>query len=296
MATGLVTDIAQSEPAEFGILSPAATVTVDTSSNWSAGIDFETPNCAAQVRLNAICSAASGVTVVAPDTGAALFRRYLPFDIETEFLCSTFGFNFLDYEDKAELYMRLAQGKAIENELWTGRLAKQQTTLWGATSGHNGESFPNKWLASPETIDVTPTPGTAVKPKYGLALLEDALGDCGIGIKGVVHATRGVASALNLKASNGRLVTSLGNTVIAGVGYPGTAPNGSQPAGSAVWMYATGPVSVRLGPIQATPGNRNQSVNIANNQVDVFANRPAAVAWDSCCHYGVLVDLAADYA
>lgn len=296
MATdnGLVRDLTVAEPVDFGVLSGAATVIRDYDSDWSRGIDFETVNCRSHVRLNAICSTASGADVVPADSDA-LYMRYLPFDIEADFACSTFGFGFLDYEGTAREYLRLAEQKAIEYELWTGVLAKQQQAVW-VSGNHNGESFPNRWLASSAAVDVTPTPGTAVKAKYGLALLEDAIGDCGVGIKGTIHATRGVASALNLKSNGGKLVTSLGNNVIAGSGYTGSGPDGTMPTGTKVWAYATGPVSVRIGPAAATPGNRNQSVNVANNSVQVYASEPAAVSWDSCCHYAVLIDLALDYA
>lgn len=296
MATdnGLVEDLSVEEPADYGVLSPAATVIYDNSSDWSRGVDFETINCATNVRLSAICSTASGVDVVTAD-GGALYRRYMPFSIETDFSCSTFGFQHRDYEGVARGFMEAAQQKAVEHELWTGELSKQQAAVWNTTQ-HAGDTFPNRWLASSDAVDVTPTPGTAVKAKYALALLEDALGDCGAGIKGTIHATRGVASVLGLKDKNGALRTTLGNLVIAGAGYTGSGPNGTNPSGTQVWMYATGPVSVRLGPIVATPDRRNQSVNLANNTVQVYAARPGAVSWDSCCHFAVLVDLALDYA
>jgi len=296
MATnnGMVTDLAATEPSDFGVLSPAVQVVEDGSLNWSSGIDFPSVNCGTNIRLSAICSAASGVDVVEAEDGA-LYRRYLPFAIETTFKCSTFGIDARDDWQIARTFMEAAQQKAIEYELWTGELSKQQAALWGDPAQHNGESFPNRWLASSGAKDVTPTPGTAVKAKFGLALLEDALGDCGAGIKGTIHATRGVASALGLKDKNGALRTTLGNSVIAGAGYDGRGPTGAQPPGTSVWLYATGPVSVRLGDIVSTPDRRNQAVDIRNNAVQVYASRPAAVTWDSCCHFAVLVDLSLDY-
>lgn len=297
MATdnGLVTDVTVSEPADFGVLSPASTVEYDTDGDWGRGIDFETINCRASVRLNAICSTATGVQVVSPVSGAKTYQRYFPFDIEATFACSTFGFNAIDYEDTAKLFLSLAEQKAIEHELWTGELSKQELAVWDP-SAHNGEAFTNRWLASPDAIDVTPTPGTAVKLKYGLALLEGALGACGVGIKGTIHVPRTIASALQLKGVDGVLRTNLNDTVIAGVGYTGSGPDGTMPSGTQTWMYATGPVSVRVGPVVAVPDTRSQSTNIAINEIQVYASESAAVTWDSCCHYAVLVDLALDYA
>lgn len=291
---GLVADLTASEPALYGVLSPAASVVNDDSSDWVRGVQFETLNCATHIRLSALCSTASSINVVEAEDGS-LYSTYMPFAIETDFQCSTFGFKHRDYEQVARDFMEAAQQKAVEYELWTGASAKLQEAVWDEDQ-HGGDAFPNRWLASPSAVDVTPTPGTPVKVKYGLALLEKALGTCGAGIRGTIHVTRDVGSALNLKDKNGALRTSLGNTVIAGTGYTGTAPAGTAPAGTQVWMYATGPVSVRLGPIAATPDQRRQSVDLSNNSIKVYATRPAAVSWDSCCHYGVLVDLALDYA
>ena len=35
-----------------------------------------------------------------------------------------------------------------------------------------------------------------------------------------------------------------GNLVAAGAGYPGTAPDGSDPAAGTSWIYGTGPVFI----------------------------------------------------
>lgn len=287
--------VTKPEPAAFGLLSPAVPVVIDNSAHWLNRVNFLTVNCGVHVRLNSISSAVTGVDVVTPDPDAPLFRSYFPFDIEADFTASTFGFKYLDYDQIAKDYLELAQQKAIEFELWTGELAQKQKTVWD--TGNDSEAFPNQWLASTDAIDVTPA-AVAVKPKYALALLEQALADCGAGVAGVIHTTRDVASSLgvNLKVENKTLVTVLGNSVVAGTGYTGTGPDGTAAAGTAVWMYATGPVTVRLGPITATPDTRSQSVDVSKNTVHVYASRPAAVSWDSCCHYAVLVDLALDYA
>lgn len=290
-----VDSVTPTEPAAFGILSPAAPVVIDDSKYWSDRIDFET-TCGVHIRLSAINSAATGVDVI-NQGNQPNFRTYYPFDIEADFEASAVLANYWDYESIAKNYLELGQQKAVERELWSGALAQQQAAVW-VTGDHQGEAFPNKWLASTDATDVTPIPGTPVKTKHALALLEKALGDCGLGVKGVIHATCDVASTLglNLKVKDDALITTLGNSVVAGVGYTGSSPAGTLPVGTAVWMYATGPVTVRLGPITATPDDRSQSVDTRVNTVHVYSSRPAAVTWDSCCHFAVLVDLALDYA
>lgn len=286
-----VADATTAVPSDFGILSPAATVVSEAGTHWAAGFSYESLDCGTSVHLSSICSAASGTDPIVGDPDTR-WRDYLPFSIEVSFACTTWG--TLDYEAIAQARLEAAQQKAIEHEFWTGELAKLEQAQWDLDGV--AETFPNRFLASTDSVDVTPTPGTAVKPRYGLALLEKALGDCGTGVRGTIHATRDVASALNLPASNAVLKTPLGNTVIAGSGYTGSGPDGTIPSGQAAWMYATGPVTVRLGDITAIPGsNRAQGTNIAINEVKVYADRPAAATIDGCCMFGVLVDLSLDY-
>jgi len=152
------------------------------------------------------------------------------------------------------------------------------------------------YLASSQSVDVTPTPGTAVKVRYGLALLEQAIASSPIGAQGVIHAPRDVATALRLHKDGTTLRTNLDTPVVAGVGYSKKGPSGADaPAGKA-WMYATGPVSVRLGPTIITPAKLNQAVDIRINNIEYFVDRSAAVTWSTTDSYAVLVDLTLDYA
>lgn len=288
MALGdVLTDVAQAEPALYGILSSAATVVEDNSGHWTRGAEFLTPDCSSDVNLTTICN--TSVTVSAIDgVGGTPFAEYFPFAIQTSFKCSTMSLKPDEVRDQAVRALDLCTQKAIEYELWTGSLAKAADVSYAG-------NYPNRYLASTNAVNVTPTPGTPVKTKFGLALLERAIANCGCGIRGTIHAPRDVASALNLKAKDGHLETSLGNLVIAGSGYTGTAPNGTQPSGTQSWMYATGPVTVRLGPIEITPGEVAQSVNTSINETTYYTERVAAPLLDSCCIHAVLVDLALDY-
>lgn len=283
-------DVTTAEPALYGILSPAATVIYDDSAHWQSGYTYETLDCGTEVRLSTPCSATGeSVLAVEAEDGQPLWRSYIPFNIETAFQCSSLGGRLLDYEAKAYSRMEACQQKAIEREFWTGALAKAEDAANGA------DPFPNRYLASTDVQDRTPGGGAAVKPKHGLALLEQALGDCGCGVRGTIHVTRGVASSLGLSGSDGSLETPLGNKVIAGSGYTGSGPDGTAPTGTVQWMYATGPVTVRLGPILSRSGSRAETLDTRTNTVLVHADRSAGVTWDSCCHYGVKVDLALDY-
>ena len=277
------------EPSEFGLIN-SKTLAL-SEERWNGGIAIDSIVCNVSSRIfNNICSISSTSSAVSgtdKSSGPILVR---PFTIQADYECSTFGFLNQDYFEKAALGLDLCQSKLVESEFWTGALAQQDDEI-----DSEGNATTNRYLASQDAVDITPTTGTAIKPAYALALLEEALATCGCGVKGYVHATRSVASVLPLKHEDDVLVTKLGNYVIAGTGYTGTGPTGTDPGNGKAWMYATGPVSVRLGDTYIVPDNINQATDIRNNSVSVSAEKEVAVTWDGCCHFAVLVDLSLDY-
>lgn len=97
------------------------------------------------------------------------------------------------------------------------------------------------------------------------------------------------------EATRERLVTKLGTIVAAGVGYPGTEP-ADTPATvtpAAIWMYATGLVTVHLSPGVITGEEPGQQVDVSVNTMKTYAERVAAIVWDGCCHFAAKVDLTA---
>ncbi len=180
--------------------------------------------------------------------------------------------------------------KAVEHELWTGDLAL------------SADHFDASYLSMNGSIEVSPG-GAGTAADHALASLEWALGQCAAGT-GVIHMTRDVAIRLSqhLFERNGKLYTILGTPVVVGSGYTGSAPAGSVPAvtvpfpavtaiGAAPttsWMYATGPLTVHLGSVQFIGERRD----ISTNEIVLMAGRPAAVYWDSSCHFSAEVNLA----
>jgi hypothetical protein len=279
-----VQDVTFAEPALYGILSPAATVVEDGDTHWESGFNYETLDCGTSTQVSSTCSPVEPVEIISGEDDT-LFRSYQPFIVESSFTSSTF--NAFEYEDMAVRRLLACQQKTLEREFWAGPLARAELA--------NDADFPNRFLASEAAVDLTPTAGTAVRPKYAQAILEDALGTCGCGVRGVLHMTRGTASSLGMSGADGVLATGLGNYVIAGSGYDGSGPDGSLPAGDQHWIYATGPLTVRLGQISTRTADRRQSIDVTKNTVKVYADRAAAVTWDTCCHFAVLVDLSLDY-
>jgi hypothetical protein len=275
------------EVAPFGILSPATTTYNEGDSFWTSGFTYEASDAGVKVVNGSIFGASPAVSASVIDNTDAKehFKTYYPFDIQASVKISTMGTNPADVEAIAKNALDIVTQKAIEAEFWNGGIASQLTS-----------DNDNRWLASTSTTDVTPTPGTGVKVQYGLALLEQAIADASIGYQGVIHAPRDVASTLRLEADGKTLKTSLGTPFVAGVGYSKKGPTGAVAAAGKAWMYATGPVSVRLGRTTVTPSNLNQAVNIRINEIQYYADRPVAVSWATTDSYAVLIDLTLDYA
>ena len=275
------------EVAPFGILSPATTTYDHTDSFWTSGVTYENFDAGLVVANGSIFGASPIETVQVIDNSASKehFKTYYPFDVKASVKVSTFGTNPAEIEASAKTALDIVMQKAIEIEFWNGDIAKLLDS-----------DNDNRYLASAQSVDVTPTAGTAVKVRYGLALLEEALGNASLGSKGVIHAPRIVGSALNLDKDGNKLVSPLGNNVVSGVGYSKKGPNGTDAGAGKAWMYATGPVSVRIGPTIVTPEKLNQAINTQINDIQYFVDGSAAVTWSTTDSYAVLVDLTLDYA
>lgn len=182
--------------------------------------------------------------------------------------------------------------KGVEHELWTGDLAM------------SASHFDAAYITMFGSTEVSPG-GAGTAADHALASLEWALGQCSGGA-GVIHMTRDVALRLSmfLVSEGNRLRTILGTPVVVGSGYvsgTGGAPAGSTPvapvtfpaipiigaAPTTSWMYATGPVTVHLGPVEYIGERRD----ISTNEITVLAGRPAAVYWDRSCHFSAEVNL-----
>lgn len=275
------------EVAPYGILSPATTTYDHNDSFWTSGFTYENQDAGLVVANGSITGANPVETVTVVDNTASTehFKTYYPFDVKASVKVSTMGTNPAEIEASAKTALDIVMQKAIEIEFWNGDIAK---LLDSAND--------NRYLASAQSVDVTPTAGTAVKVRYGLALLEEALGNASLGAKGVVHAPRVVGSALNLDKDGETLVAPLGNSVVSGVGYSKKGPTGADAGAGKAWMYATGPVSVRIGPTFVTPEKLNQAINTRINEIQYFVDGSAAVTWSTTDSYAVLVDLTLDYA
>jgi hypothetical protein len=269
----------------FGLFSAAKVVNhTGSDDHWIGGASVETEACAFDAKVIDICGEMEPISVF--DAGDA--QRYFnvtPFGIVATDTCGTPGWSVQDRKARVVRQLELVTQKAVELELWNGAYTQE---IDGATTG--------MYLSASDTEKVSGD--VAVKPIVGLALLEQALATCGVGMTGVIHASPLVASVLgnqHLDIADGHLVTTNGNPVAAGAGYDGRGPGETDaPTGAEQfehWMYATGPVFVHLGSKELITVTEGQATNAVTNEMTYVAERPALAYWDGCCHFAVKVDV-----
>jgi hypothetical protein len=181
--------------------------------------------------------------------------------------CSTFGSGTL--RERALTALEARESMGVEQGLAAGILG-----------------VANPYL-SDSNLDILGS-GT-ISPEIGLAYLEEAIG--GTGQQGMIHATPAVVSRLYpwLTEADGGLVTANGNKVVSGAGYQGIVPDGEgNPGAGEDYIYATGPVEVRLGPVVIT--ELAESMDRELNTVTFRAERYALATWDTVLQAAVLVD------
>lgn len=270
--------------APYGILSPATTVK-ELSDEATAGFSYVISDAGLVVENGPIFGTSEKSKIVDNSSNKQNFGMYYPFNIEASISASTMGTRPEDLLESARTAIEAVAQKAIESEFWLGSVAK------GLTREND-----NRYLSEEAALDVTPTKGSAVKVRYGQALLEEALGEAPLGAVGTIHAPKLIASVMQTSDVNGALKTNLGTHVVAGSGYSHIGPDGVLAPTGEAWMYATGPVTVHLGDINITPEKLNQAVDSSNNVITYYVDRAAAVTWSTTHLYAVLVDLTLDYA
>lgn len=290
--TSSIIDNEKPEQSPYGLLGGAASV-IKLSDNrqWLDGFTHEVYDAISQTHNIKITGepADDPVSIL---TGSP-FLEYTPFAVKTSIKGSTFGTDPEYFRTKINDILDIVQQKAVEQEFWSGAISKELSAT--AALANDPEFRKNRWLASSIATDVSPTPGTGVRLRYGQALLEEALGNKTIGYRGTIHAPKALASIMLIEDKNGILQTNLGTSVVSGAGYSKQGPDGTMAGAGLYWMYGTGPVTVLLGETEVLPTQLNQAVNARDNTIEIFAEKPAAVVWSTEQVFAVLVDLNLDY-
>lgn len=205
----------------------------------------------------------------------------LPFVLESPFKCDASGFQVIDFSGRARRQLEASTSKGMEFELWTATIIPDNPSL--------------------DAGAVVLASGAAVGLRRGLALLGAALSDCAHGGRGTIHAPSWIVDnwlglyGMMFKFEGARIVTAnRGDVVIAGTGYPGTGVDGLSVDPGKSWVYATGPINYRIGPIDVFPDTVAEAHDHKRNNIEYRAERMSMVNFDTCCHFGVLIDSAVE--
>lgn len=242
---------------------------------WEAGFEFQPEDCSSDTDpFDPTCGQVANFDAVAlPD-----FVQFDPYAIWDGVKCSTFGSDSAELARRARAKLLTSTSHKVERELWTG--------AWSTAAGKTNHALAS---ADAEQVDA----GTATPYLRALADLQQALGECAQGSRGMIHATTRTASiwfaADAIRREGPLLLDPFDNIIVAGSGYTGSSPAGAVDAtGDTAWAYATTMVDVRLSDVIAS-----DHVDATNNTRMAIAYRLAAATWDDCCHLGVNVSHAA---
>lgn len=191
-----------------------------------------------------------------------------------------YGGDWTEIDNRAVAQLEANQSKQIARELQNGTQIR-------------ASGWDNKYLTSLSSDVVT---AAATTPLEALACLEQYLADCSSGVRGMIHASRQIAThwygAGLLRREAGLTLTINDTIVVQDAGYDGSGPQVAEdglpaaPSDGHVWAYATSLVEVRLGPIDV--------VHVVDRELNdhlAVARRLAAVTWDACCHGAAEMDL-----
>jgi hypothetical protein len=200
-----------------------------------------------------------------------------------------------EFKQRALLALTAVQGTAIERNLLTGEACDAQAPFLADGLG----KFPN---------GSTPT-----SPMNALAYLEEEIGLSGQ--LGIIHCSPGFTTTLRqyfqVDNRTGVIRTINGNVIIPGDGYarssldPDKGVGYGSPAGRAAstgtqeWIYATGPIDIRLSEMFMIPEQVSQALDRGTvagattgrpNTFTYRAERYAMATWDTELQAAVLSD------
>lgn len=277
----------------YGLLT-AVEMRSGSDTHWQAGVEWQTvcggggstyDEC---VWLNA--TTGSVITGAAPKEPTADTSTWgaTPFTVYEQIDCSPVGF-YEESETKVREALLRNEQYQVEQIFWTG-----------VVGGESPAQYPH--LASTETVLATEASGFTVTlqntttiitgaglcTQSAIGLLEDAFADCYRGT-GIIHVPLSLIPYMDaahlLHREGNRLMTTNGNTVVAGSGYPGTSPAGAVTA-DAQWVYMTPPIfAYRTSPRVFT---RETTLDRSVNTVHAVAERTYLLGYD-CCLFGTAV-------
>jgi hypothetical protein len=281
-------------PAGYGLLSVAEPASDAADTHWRNGVQFQPTYCGVALDTAAVC-VTGGVSKSALPNGIPI-RGADPFGVYAWLDCSPVGYSPDQWRDMTTRALTNNEAAKVERVFWTG--AVQGGTVYphlaANTAVSEGTSGVGQVVSLQTAASVVVTGAVDVVEAVGL--LEGAMAGC-YGGTPVIHVPRkavAMLAAWGLVVRDGpRLRTPAGSLLAAGLGYPGTGPDGTDPAAGTGWLYATGAVKYWRSPVELTGQNPADWVGRAKNDQTLIAERTYVVGWD-CCHFAVPVSLGGD--
>lgn len=265
----------------FGLFSVADFI--DSSDpHWETGIVYQPDTCGIPDTYPSCFSADGESPAEESPGGPKTFNEGVPsvegypFTVYTTAQCSPFGSFYEEAIQRTRNWLTNGAERAAE-----GEIANR------AVSGGAG-------LTGPNTVDITPTPGTPVTITQGIALLEQYIGANGAGQGTVLGARRDVLIGLSDHAivhptpGQQTLYTGLNTPVAALGGFDGrTGPAGEAAGTDEAWLFALGSrPRVRRSDVFSVP--RENSLNLGNNDLTALSEQTFVITWE-CFTAAILV-------
>lgn len=206
--------------------------------------------------------------------------------------------------------LRVGTGQAVEAILWGAGDGSPIADLFAEDSGNfslTGSTPLVTGAAAGSCVGILNQNGVAsdivaVSPKQAQLALSQALGNCALGARGVLHApvylaedwaSQKLARPSDPKDPTSKLITNVrGDYVVGGSGYSGAGPVGhplATPAEGHAWAYATGPVGVIL---SEPTFKETTQVDHRTNLHEIIVERSVAIAANATCLFAIYVDVA----
>lgn len=252
-------------PPRFGLL--AAAPTINDGARWEGGWAFQPEACGTSGRVSTGCT---GITdALEADYGPGIVEGD-PFIVWASDRCSLLGSRNRDWEGRARRQLEATRSYEMANELWEGTVA-------------NADNLANRALTDLDSDVLTAGPATVLD---ALGCIEQGLAACYRGRQGMVHATPQVLAHM----AQGNLITLMGGTwvspgghvVVGDAGYTGNGPTGQPATITSQWVYGTGLISARLGPVQVFGPDVTSIDRDVNDQMAI-AQQMVGLQWDDCC-------------
>lgn len=270
-------------PAPYGILSVAESRT-SPSPHWQGGVIWE-DLCGPPGTTYDLCLTESPtVTGAAPAKVSTAFHEDFAanaFTIYSRVDCSAVGFYEDSEAESVQVLTRWEQWQ-IEFAFWTGIVAGVPNVAYPHLAADTNVFSAVGGAILQQAADV-PQPA-AQDPATALGIVENALADCYAGI-GVIHIPVELLprfiEAFVVYRDGARLRTYNGNYVVAGAGYPNTAPDGSSsPVDGSGWIYATPPVFLYRSPLRTI--SARETLDRTVDTVEALSERTVLLGY-SCC-------------